>query len=186
MAETWQRHSPLARHMPLDDADAGLSMAERPFLAKITLRGTLTDDALGNVAGLSLPRQPNTAADGKDHAILWLGPDEWLIIGPAESEAALSSALLAALPGVSIIDVTEGYATIRLGGTLVEDILAMGTPLDLHPRNLARGAATRTLFARTTIVLHKITDDPVFDIHVERSQANYLWIWLEAAARPYL
>ena len=185
MAETWQRQSPLARRTPLDSA-AGLAMSERAFLAKITVRGKVADDTVRDALGLSLPREPNTASSGPDHAILWLGPDEWLVVGPPDSEGALSSTLETALPDAAVIDVTEGYTTIRLGGPLARDVLSMGTPLDLHPRQFAAGAATRTLFARTTIILHKINEDPVFDIHVERSQAEYLWTWLEAASRPYI
>lgn len=185
MAETWQRQSPLARRTPLDGA-AGFAMTERAFLAKITVRGKVADDAMRDALGVSLPSEPNTAVSGEDHAILWLGPDEWLVVGPPESEGALSSTLAAALSGAAIIDVTEGYATIRLGGPLARDVLSMGTPLDLHPRQFAAGAATRTLIARITIILHKVSEDPVFDIHVERSQAHYLWTWLEAASRPYI
>ncbi len=184
MAETWQRQSPLARRAPLDAA--GLAMTERAFLAKITVRGKVADDAIHEALGLSLPREPNTAASTGEHAILWLGPDEWLVVGHAETEGPLSSTLEAALPDATIIDVTDGYATIRLGGSLARDVLSMGTPLDLHPRQFAAGAATRTLFARTTVILHKVNEDPVFDIHVERSQADYLWTWLEAASRPYI
>ncbi|MCE2521179.1 MAG: sarcosine oxidase subunit gamma [Alphaproteobacteria bacterium] len=186
MAEAWQRQSPLARRSPMDDdTGAGLAMSEREFLAKITVRGKVADDAIRDALGLSLPGEPNTACSGEDHAILWLGPDEWLVVGPPDTERELVSTLGAALPDAAVIDVTEGYATIRLGGPLARDVLSMGTPLDLHPREFAAGAATRTLFARTTIILHKISDDPVFDIHVERSQAEYLWTWLETASRPY-
>lgn len=185
MAETWQRQSPLARRTPLDGA-AGFAMTERAFLAKITVRGKVTDDAIRDALGASLPSEPNTASSGEDHTIVWLGPDEWLVVGPPETEGTLSSTLATALPDAAIIDVTEGYAIIRLGGPLARDVLSMGTPLDLHPRQFAAGAATRTLFARTTIILHKVSEDPVFDIHVERSQASYLWSWLEAASRPYI
>ena len=168
-----------------DDTGAGLAMTEREFLAKITVRGKVADDAVRDALGIALPGEPNTACSGEDHAILWLGPDEWLVVGPPDTERELASTLGAALPDAAVIDVTEGYATIRLGGPLARDVLSMGTPLDLHPREFAAGAATSTLFARTTIFLHKISDDPVFDIHVERSQAEYLWTWLETASRPY-
>ncbi len=185
MAETWQRQSPLAGRTPLDDRDAGLAMSERAFLAKITLRGKVTDDAIGDALGVAPPHEPNTASSGTDHVILHLGPEEWLVVGPPDSERTLVTTLATILPEASIIDVTEGYATIRLGGALARDVLSMGTALDLHPRRFTAGTATRTLFARITIILHKAGDDPVFNIHVERSQAEYLWTWLEAAARPY-
>ena len=130
MAETWQRQSPLARRTPLDGA-AGFAMTERAFLAKITVRGKVTDDAIRDALGASLPSEPNTASSGEDHTIVWLGPDEWLVVGPPETEGTLSSTLATALPDAAFIDVTEGYATIRLGGPLVGDVLSMGTPLDL-------------------------------------------------------
>jgi len=41
---------------------------------------------LGKAIGLSLPKKPNTSITKGDVAALWIGPDEWLILGKEGSE----------------------------------------------------------------------------------------------------
>ncbi len=190
MADNWQRQSPLAHrglaaHGGEAVAEAALVMAERRFLAKVTVRGKADSDAAGAALGASLPSAPNTVDSRAGLDVLWLGPDEWLVIGPPGSEHALVRALEDALRDAAIVDVTEGRTTLRLRGPLVRDILATGCPLDLHPRRFASGRCAQSTLGRSAVILHQTADDPVFDIHVERSQADYLWTWLETAGRPY-
>ena len=151
MAEAWQRQSPLARRSPMDDdTGAGLAMSEREFLAKITVRGARSRMTPFATLWVSpCQASPTPHAPARITPFCGWGPDEWLVVGPPDTERELVSTLGAALPDAAVIDVTEGYATIRLGGPLARDVLSMGTPLDLHPREFAAGAATRTLFART-------------------------------------
>ena len=102
------RHSPLEafseRFAGVAAATAGrIELDEIPYLAQVDLRADPTDPVLvrrlGAALGAALPLEPNTArstADGSRH-ILWLGPDEWLIVGADGSAAAIETALLDAL-----------------------------------------------------------------------------------------
>ena len=190
MAENWQRQSPLT-HRGLDAHDeeaaatAGLLMAERRFLSKVALRGKADGDAVRKALGVSLPAEPNRVEGGNNLVALWLGPAEWLIVGPPDAEKAITDRLEKALSGTAVVDVTEGRTTIRLRGSMVRDILAMGCPLDLHPRCFGPGECAQSTLGRSAVIVHQVEKDPVFDVHVERSQADYLWTWLETAARPY-
>ncbi|MDE0241827.1 MAG: sarcosine oxidase subunit gamma [bacterium] len=190
MAEHWQRQSPLT-HLGLSAHDknetsaASLVMAELRFLAKVTLRGRIPGESVRTALGVSLPGEPNTVMTGNNLSALWLGPDEWLIVGPPDAERAMTGQLAKALPGTAVVDVTEGRTTIRTRGPMVLDILAMGCPLDLHPRAFGPGRCAQSTLGRSPIILHQVDGAPLFDIHVERSQADYLWTWLETAGRPY-
>ncbi len=190
MAENWQRQSPLthrglAAHDEEAAATAGLVMAERRFLSKVTLRGGADGNAVRKTLGVSLPGEPNRVEGGNNLFALWLGPVEWLIVGPPDAERAITDRLEKAFPGAAVVDVTEGRTTIRLRGPMVRDILAMGCPLDLHPRLFGPGECAQSTLGRAAVILHQVEKDPVFDVHVERSQADYLWTWLETAGRPY-
>lgn len=192
MAESYLRQSPLA-HVGLearvsdDTAEAGLVLAERRFLAKIDIRGEADGAAVEQAIGVGLPSQPNTVASGHHLDALWLGPQEWLVVGPPDVELGLYAALVEALAGASvgIVDVTEGRTVIRLSGPMARDVLSMGCPLDLHPRVFGPGRCAQSFLARSTIILHQVDEAPVYDLFVERSQSDYLWHWLETAGAPY-
>lgn len=197
MAEHWQRQSPLTHrglsahdktetsHDKTETSAASLVMAELRFLAKVILRGRAPGESVRTALGVSLPGEPNTVMTGNNLSALWLGPDEWLIVGPPNAERAMTGQLVKALPGAVVVDVTEGRTTIRIRGPMVLDILAMGCPLDLHPRTFGSGRCAQSTLGRSPIILHQVDGAPLFDIHVERSQADYLWTWLETAGRPY-
>jgi len=192
VAESYLRQSPLA-HRALetrasDEAGAAaLAMTERRFSAKIGLRGEPDPDAVKRATGVALPGEPNTVAEGNNLVALWLGPQEWLVVGPPEAETGLAAALGEAVEGsgAAVVDVTEGRTVIRIAGPMARDVLSMGCPLDLHPRVFGPGRCAQSFLGRSSVILHQVDDGPTFDIYVERSQADYLWLWLETAARPY-
>lgn len=191
MAEGYPRQSPLAHRGLAAAAGAGaegraLLLAERRFLAKVNLRGRIASEAVAAALGTGLPQEPNNSESGNGLLALWLGPDEWLIVGPPGAEAAIAACLGEALTAGdgAAVDVTEGRTTIRLAGPMARDVLAMGCPLDLHPSVFAPGRCAQSFLARSTVILHQVSDG-VFDLYVERSQADYLWTWLETAAAPY-
>ena len=174
-----------------DDAgNSGVILCERRFRAKINLRGKPVKkflDGVRKALGLTLPKTPNTTAAGKDLTALWLGPDEWLLVGPPGAEGGIAKGLRDALKDqhAAITDVTEGRTVIGLAGRNAGDILMKGCPLDIHPRQFKSGDCAQSVLAKATIILHQTSDAPAYDIYVERSFADYLWTWLEDAALEY-
>ena len=67
--------SPASRRPPA----ARVVLEHVPFLAQVNLR---LDPSLAERAPYPLPLEPNTAWEDGPSAALWLGPDEWLILGP--------------------------------------------------------------------------------------------------------
>ena len=188
MVESYLRQSPLA-HLGLDakvvaePGDASLWLTERRYLSKINVRGQAIEKEIKKAIGLDLPLTPNMTSQGNGLTGLWLGPDEWLVVGPPGAEKALVEALDGAARGV--IDVSEGRTVIRLAGPMARDVLAMGCPLDLHSSVFTAGQCAQSHLARTTIILDQVDNAPVYDVYVERSQADYLWTWFERAGAPY-
>ncbi len=183
-------HRHLDARAVVEPGDAGVEMCERRFVGKIDLRGRPTKRfraAVGEALGLALPVEPNTAAGGGERSALWLGPDEWLVVTPPGAEGATCAALRAMRPGqhVAVTDVSEGRAVIGLAGAHARDVLAKGCPLDLHPRAFGPGQCAQSSLAKALVILHQLSDRPSYDIYVERSFADYLWMWLEDAAAEY-
>jgi sarcosine oxidase subunit gamma len=124
---------------------------------------------------------------GDDAAtLIWLGPDERLLLAWRESATALGSRLEAALTGHahSLVDVTQRQVGLRLAAPFAADLLNCGCPLDLDPARFPVGSGTRTLFNKTDIVLwRRGTDD--FHIEVWRSFTDYLQRWLTESMQDF-
>ena len=117
------------------------------------------------------PVEPNTPAG----RALWLGPDEWLVIGAHEEDFRDAAAA---------VDVSANRVCFELAGDDVEDVLAQGCSLDLHPSVFAPGRCAQTLLAKAQVILHR-RDAETFRILVRPSYANYLRAWLaDALASP--
>ena len=196
MVETYLRRSPLAHRglaarAAVVNADADVVMGERPHRCQINLRGNADDrqfaDALHSVTGLRLPAEANSFAVEGTLACLWLGPDEWLILGPGGGEHEITARLRAALGDIhaAVTDVSEARTTIAIAGPRARELLAKGTSIDLHPRVFGPGRCVQTGFAGANIVLRQTDDTPSFEILVLNSFAEHLWTWLEGGAREY-
>jgi sarcosine oxidase subunit gamma len=195
MVEAYLRRSALAHlHLPAraaapenDPARAGVVLAERPHRAQIDVRGDAADlvflSAVENATRITLPTEPNTVRAAEDLSALWLGPDEWLIVGPPGRERDLVERLREELANqhAAVTDVSEARTVIALAGPRARDLIAKGTSLDLHPRVFGPGRCAQSGMAGATMILHQVDDRPTFEIYVLDSFADYLWTWLERA-----
>ena len=142
-----------------------------PFLAQVSLR---LDPSLAERAPYPLPLEPNTALEAGPRATLWLGPDEWLVLGAAHAAPEIAVELHTALDGEhrSIVDVSANRVALDLGGPDRSELLASGCSLDLHPRSWRAGMCAQTLFARSQVILHE--RDDATRVLVRPSFADYL------------
>lgn len=196
MVEPYLRQSPLD-HLSLDaravgdPGGAGVVAGERRFIAKVSLRGDPADPAFAAGAktalGFAPPVAPNTVDGKRDRYALWLGPDEWLVVGAPDTQDKTVAALRAALAGchAAVTDVSEGRTIIRLTGAHARDVIAKGCPIDLHPRAFGPGRCAQSRYARALVILHQLDEAPTFDLHVDRSFADYLWRVIEDASLEY-
>ena len=178
-----------AQHAP-----RGIRLSERA-LGKIDLRGQPSERAfmsgVGRVLDLLLPTEPNIAATKNRVTALWLGPDQWLLVCPADDSALFINSLREALADshCAITDVSDGRAALCLEGPSAREVLAKGCPLDLHPKAFPPGSCAQTLLGKADVLLHLRADEPAegasFDLYVGRSFAQYLWAWVEDAGREY-
>lgn len=136
------------------------------------------------VLGFELPVQACRALGSAERAALWLGPDEWLLLAPEGDAASFGAGLAQALRSLpcSLVDVSHRQVGLRLSGPQAATLLAAGCPLDLALQAFPAGMCTRTMLAKTEIVLWR-TDAHTFRLEVWRSFAHYLAAFLAEAAR---
>ena len=187
------RRSPLAdyreRFFALSTASRGdLSIRELPYLAQVNFRTDPNDartmQQLASILEFALPVVPNTITSRRDRRALWLGPDEWLIVGAEDQEKAIAQALRDGLGGAfgSIVDVSANGTIIEIRGPNARDLLAHGVPIDLGSRSFGPDRCAQTLLAKAQVVIERVTDDPAFHLYVRSSFASYVADWLLDAA----
>lgn len=197
MAEPPQKRSILAgfgdRFAAASTASAGrLTVREIPFAAQLNFRADPADtrvaDGVRKALGFSPPRDPNTVASAGGRHALWLGPDEWLIVGGEGEEALLTRVLNTAL-GESVgavVDVSGNRTIIELSGPAARDVLAHGCPLDLHPRRFGPGRCAQSVLARAQVIIQQVNETPTFHLYVRTSFAWYVAEWLLDAMTEYV
>jgi sarcosine oxidase subunit gamma len=165
-----------------------LSIRELPFVSQINLRADPKDanvmQRLADALGFALPVFPNTVAAKGDRRALWLGPDEWLLVGPDGQREALEQALRNGLNGAlgSIADVSANRTLLEIRGPKARELLAHGVAIDLDPRSFGPGCCAQTLLAKAQVVVERGSEETAFYVFVRSSFASYLADWLLDAA----
>jgi sarcosine oxidase subunit gamma len=198
------RRSPLAhRADELAARAGGVALVELPFQSMVSLRVDPASPAAARIEralGLALP-QPGQVTNvlvgeiqgvvaGEVRSVLWLGPDEWLVIGPDGDVAELVAVLSEAIesdPG-SVVDVSANRSILVVSGPNARDLLEKGCTLDLHPRSFTAGQCAQTTFARGHLLIWQTGAEdspsgPVYRLLFRGSFADYWADWfLDAAA----
>ena len=138
------------------------------------------------LAALALPAPPAAcrSVSGAYHSVLWLGPDERLVLAPADGRTALLVTLEAATAphAHSLVDVSHRQLAFELRGAIAAPLLNSQCPLDLSLAAFPVGMCTRTVFSKAEIVLWR-TAPETFHLEVWRSFADYVVTLLQEVAR---
>ncbi|MFI0512176.1 sarcosine oxidase subunit gamma [Streptomyces sp. WSLK1-5] len=167
----------------------GVTLTELPFLTMVNVRvGPASEaaDRLGRAVGAPLPRRCGDTGAHGHRTVLWLGPDEWLVLS-RDDPGALTEGLRGALGGApgSVVDVSANRTTLELSGPSAREVLEKGCPLDLHPRAFGPGRAVSTTVGPVPVLLWQTADTPAYRLLPRSSYADYLAQWLIDAMSEY-
>ncbi|KAA0972550.1 sarcosine oxidase subunit gamma [Aureimonas fodinaquatilis] len=180
---------------PLDMLAASSRPSEAVQLRLVQARSRLSfrtrDDAAiaaaDDITGTPLPRLACRFSENDDRRALWLGPDEWLLTAPLAQGPDLHEKLVKALKPFahSLVDVSHRSVSFSVSGPMAARIINSGCPLDLGNTAFPIGGCTRTVLAKTEILLLRSGEEH-YHIDVWRSFAPYAWNYLEEARREYI
>lgn len=190
---TMLRRSPLAgmaREL-MDRAVTGersVRVSEWRFTTMVSLRVDPTSpvaDAVEATLGLRLPRTVGEVASHGQHSVLWLGPDEWLVVSQTAAEA-LVPALEQGVAGAhaAVVDVSANRTVLELQGAAARAVLEKGCPVDLHPRAFGPGNAVSTTLARIPVLLWQVGPQ-AYRLLPRVSFADYVARWLLDASEEF-
>ena len=143
-----------ARQAPPLDLPSGVRLL--PPAARFTLRGGAPVMAAAGVAlGLTISEAACRSSANQDRAVLWMGPDEQLILAAADSGQSLGAHLrdaLSALPH-SLVEMSHRQLALEVSGPTTQTLLNARCPLDLHISAFPIRMCTRTMLGKADIVL---------------------------------
>lgn len=159
----------------------GVALREVPFRTMIGIRavpGTAAGEQLETALGALLPTSCGQVAVGRSGSVLWLSPDEFLLVSDAD-HTELTKSLAGALAGEpgSVTDLSANRTTFELAGPSARAVLEKGCPLDLHPRAFPAGSAYLTAIGSVPVIVWK-TGDGSYEIMPRSSFADFLGRWL--------
>ena len=180
-------HFGLAKKQEQVNDSKGVWANEAPLLGYISLRGNAQNDAftyaVNTTLSIALPTQPCSMIYAAWGSILWLAPDEWLLICKRDQRVSIQQLLETALIGIhsQVFDNSGGFTTVLLQGKNASDVLHHCIVYDLSALNA--GKVVGTTFGKVSLFLHQQEDG--YSLVFRRSFADYIWRYLERSALPY-
>jgi sarcosine oxidase subunit gamma len=163
-------------------------LAELPHMGYLVLRGKPDDSdfmqAVAGVLGQALPTKPMTVLPTAAGVVLWVSPDEWLLVCKRSRRDALMGSLTSAVQGLfaQIVDNSGGLTSMRLAGPDHMQLLRQLGPYDYE--SLAVGRSASTVVSKTGLTVVR-TDTSGVLLVFRRSFADYTWRLLERTAQSY-
>lgn len=163
-----------------DFSAKGVKLAVLQPAERISLRAPEASlAALSKALGVTLPKSPKSSATKDGRTVLWLGPDEWLVIDEAGGDPLADCAGVKQLH--SAVGVSHRNVGISVTGWAAAATVNAGCPQDLSLAAFPVGACSRTVLGKVEIVLLRTAED-AFRVECWRSFSDYVFAFLSQAA----
>jgi sarcosine oxidase subunit gamma len=158
---------------------ARLTAGEPRAQIDVRARGNAKNRAAAILGVDSLPG-PNRFMATRTGACYWLGPTEWLWVGPSGERRFTLEALEKAIvdDDGAVVDVSSSRVIVELAGPSAREVLASCCALDLHPRVFVPGRCAQTLLAKAPVLLTQVDAAPAYRLFLRPSFAAYVVSWL--------
>ena len=174
-------------HSNPNGGDPGLVFCEMAHLGKLNMRADkLVGKIVKSITGCAFPPVANKFTTAGKRHVVWLGPDEFLILCEAGKDEELTSAIQLTIGDQhsAVSNISDALAAFHLKGADVRQTLAKGCALDLHHTSFTSGDAAQTLLSNAAVTIMALADDE-FIVICRTSFASYLHDWLLDAALEY-
>ena len=162
----------------------GVKIEELNLTGKINIRGKGSDKEfmknIGSALNLVLPIEPNVRIFNNNISIMWLGPNEWLVITPENEKDGIISLLKSNLnpQKTAITDVSFNRTILRLEGEKVFTLLSKFLVANLEKILKTNFSVAQTIFIKIPVlfVRNNTDEEPTsLDLHLNRSHTKYVY-----------
>ena len=180
--------SDLRSALPEARYEGAVTVEEAGLRGMITLKGDLgaakLKKAAATATGVTFPGQGEARCEG-ENGLLWMAPDEVLILVPYADVTATLDAIRKSLKGTAFLaeNVSDARAVFTVSGPSAREVLAKVTPADLRPASFPTGRLRRTRLAQVPAAFW-LRDETTFEVVAFRSVAEYVFALLKTAADP--
>ena len=190
MSNQPQIFSPLTQKEKIASDNISLELID--FLGKINVRLKEDDvqarDAVEKYLTYKLPKSAGEVTGNNETRVLWLGPNEYLLLSEDEKKDNVINGLREILSDLfcAITDVSDYYLTMRLSGPKSIEVLTKACPLNFDQYLTKGNSCAQSYISKATVLIDRLSDDLVFDILVRWSFADYLWDWLADSSNEFI
>ncbi|MFO7806469.1 MAG: sarcosine oxidase subunit gamma family protein [Paracoccaceae bacterium] len=166
--------------------EGAVRVRETGLRGMISLRGDLSDTVLRacatDLTGVAFP-QAGQAMVGADKGLVWMSPDEILILTPYSDAQQTVDMIQERLKGIHFLatNVSDARSVIAVEGPFVREVVAKLAPVDLHPHAFAPGSFYRSRLGQVAAAFW-MRDDENIEVMTFRSTAAYAFGLLAKAA----
>ena len=162
----------------------GVTIEELSLSGKINIRGKSSDKEfmknIGSALNLVLPIEPNVRIFNNNISIMWLGPNEWLVIAPENEKDGIISLLKSNLnpQKTAITDVSFNRTILRLEGEKVFTLLSKFLVANLEKILKTNFSVAQSIFIKIPVlfVRNNTDEEPTsLDLHLNRSHTKYVY-----------
>jgi sarcosine oxidase subunit gamma len=163
-----------------------ITVTEAPLTGMITVRGDFNDvafvNAIKSVCGAAIPAQRCLEAGTGCH-VLWMSPDELLVVCAYDAASALVAALVQEMGSIHalVVNVSDARAVFDLQGDDVREVVAKLAPVDMKAMQI--GELRRTRFSQVAAAFWMSSDTEV-RVVCFRSVAEYVFNLLKQSSKP--
>jgi len=135
---------------------------------------------------LGISAKPRVATVHEDYTALPMAPGQWMMFANEGADGSFKRKLEEQVFKIGYVsEQSHSRAIIRISGAKVLDVLAKECRLDLHPSVAGAGFCAQTIMAQIGVLVHKVDEDPTFDLIVFAGFADGFWHWITHAADEF-
>jgi len=135
---------------------------------------------------LGISAKPCVATEHNDYTALPLSPGQWMLFANSGADGSFQRLLEKQIGKTGYVsEQSHSRAIIRISGDKCLDVLAKECRLDLHPSAADVGFCAQTTMAGIGVMMHKLDDDPTFDLVIFAGFADSFWHWIVQASAEF-
>lgn len=163
-------------------------VAEVTGLGMITIRCDFGEADVAatvrDLTGCDIPAVRRITAD-RDRTLLWMAPDELLLVLPRSDTAPFAARLAEGLARFHslVVDLSDARTMFEVSGPACREVLAKLAPVDVHPDAFGPGDFRRTRLAQVPVAFW-MASETSFRVVCFRSVSVYVRDVLSVSAGP--
>ena len=149
---------------PLPEGSKGLVIIrDTGLMDKINLRASANNAAIKKavkrMVGTDLPVEANRFHQAGHRFIIWLGPDEWMIIAENGASDDITAELDTPEAGhVAVVNISDALGAVTIEGPHARDVLAKNCAIDFHPRAFTKSMAVQSILSHAGVTILCLDD----------------------------